>query len=102
MVSANTLNISASVNFNTYPNPFTDELTVSFNLKEPAQIEMAVYNLQGKLVKKLKNEFYQTGSHEVRWRASENNLSQGNYILSLTRNTKTEYFKESQKIQLVK
>lgn len=102
VVSATTMNNVASVNFNTYPNPFTDELTISFSLNQPAQIEIAIYNLQGTMVKKLKNEFYQTGSHEVRWRAAESELSQGIYILSLSGNSKTVSFKESQKIQLVK
>jgi hypothetical protein len=102
VVSAKTLNIASSINFNTYPNPFTNELTVSFSLNEPAQIEMAVYDLQGKLVKKLKNEFYQTGNHEVRWHFDENQLSPGTYILSLSGNSKTINFNKSQKIQLVK
>lgn len=53
-----------------YPNPFTEETKIEFNLKESGHIIVDVYDLSGRLVKQLKNEDLSAGDHSVTWDAT--------------------------------
>lgn len=102
LVSAPVINLNPDLTFNNYPNPFRDRLTVSFKLKNPSEVNLAVFNLEGRMVKSLKNKFLQAGTHEVLWPVTENELSPGTYIIRLNGKNGSQNFSESQKIQLVK
>jgi hypothetical protein len=64
-----------------FPNPFNPETTLSFELPEPGEIHLAVYNLRGERVAELVNGYRDGGMHQVTWNAS--NLSSGIYIFRL-------------------
>ena len=49
------------------PNPFLHETTFEINIKEKSNIEISVYNLQGKLVKNLTNKTMKGGKHKIKW-----------------------------------
>lgn len=54
----------------TYPNPFSDAAAISFTLSPGAghwDVELAVYDVQGRLVRTLLNEFLSPGNYTVRW-----------------------------------
>jgi hypothetical protein len=102
VVSAPQIPLNSDLSLNTYPNPFRDRLTVSFKLNNPAEINLAVYNLEGRMVKTLKNEFMQTGNHEVLWSLAGNELTPGTYFIRLTGKNGSQNFNESQKIQFIK
>lgn len=60
--------------FQSYPNPFNNSTVIKFNLNESTQVNLAVYNLEGKKVKSLvSNKFYAPGTYEVRWDAKNEN-----------------------------
>jgi len=102
VVSAPVINLKSDMAFNTFPNPFRDRLTVTFQLKNPSEINLAVYNMEGRMVKMLKNESLQAGKHDLLWSAAGNELTSGTYFIRLTGKNSTESFNESQKIQFVK
>jgi hypothetical protein len=65
-----------------YPNPFNPSTTIRFDLVEPQNVTMKVYNSLGQEVMNLVNEYYNAGSHEVTLNASS--LSSGAYFYRMT------------------
>ena len=54
---------------NCYPNPFNPQTTVEFSLAGSSQVELAVYDLKGRLVAHLiKGEAMTQGVYEATWR----------------------------------
>jgi len=47
-----------------YPNPFSSNTVISFDLEHPAHVRLDVYNLLGQRVTELLNAFLQTGTHK--------------------------------------
>ncbi len=54
-----------------YPNPFNPETTIRYELPEPTEVVMIVYNLRGQLVRKLVNQKMEPGFHEIVWDARD-------------------------------
>lgn len=66
---------------NAYPNPFNSETMISFNLSAPGQVRLDVYNLNGRLVETLVNDYRDAGRYNVAWNAS--GYSSGIYFYKL-------------------
>jgi flagellar hook assembly protein FlgD len=49
------------------PNPLNPSTTISFVLSRPGSVRLDVYDVSGRLVKALANEFMGTGPHSVGW-----------------------------------
>ena len=56
--------------FQNYPNPFNPETVIQFNVKEPCQIILVVYNVLGQKISKLVNQQYKPGSYHVKFDAT--------------------------------
>jgi flagellar hook assembly protein FlgD len=70
------------------PNPFNPETTISFELTSGhnENIELAIYNLKGQIVKQLVNENLSAGSHSYRWNGRDDNhkpVASGVYFYKL-------------------
>lgn len=65
-----------------YPNPFNPSTTISYNLVKSGFVSMKIYNVLGKEVKTLVNEFQQPGLKEVSFNAS--GLSSGVYFYRIS------------------
>jgi uncharacterized protein YjdB len=74
--TSTTLN-AGSATVSASPNPFTDELTIDYNLPENTHVNLAIYDLNGKLIRSLVNENQAEGSHRIVWDAMNSN---GNYL----------------------
>jgi len=72
---------------NTYPNPFNPILNIEFLTSKPGNVQINIYDINGKLVKNLLNEYYTTGQHITNWNAEE--LSSGTYFVELKLNNET-------------
>lgn len=68
----------------TYPNPFKDNLTLSFELKKAQSMEIQVYNIKGQLIKRLSGIEGYAGFNKVLWDGNDNNdikAAQGVYLI---------------------
>lgn len=102
VVSEPVIHLKPDLSFTAYPNPFRDMLALSFQLDKPAEINLAVYNIEGKMVKSLKNELLQAGNHQVHWSSASGDLPPGTYFLRLSGKQGSQSFYESKKIQKIK
>ncbi|MFH1842314.1 MAG: M14 family zinc carboxypeptidase [bacterium] len=55
------------VNLAAYPNPFNPQTTLVFSLRHPGPVQLGIFDLQGRLVRRLVHEQYTAGDHEVVW-----------------------------------
>jgi len=58
--------------YQNYPNPFNSETTIRFDLPKADYVELTVYNILGRKVKDLVNEFQLAGHHVFKWNATDN------------------------------
>ena len=74
-----------------YPNPFNPSTTISFNIYEPAKVELDIFNIKGQKIKTLVNENLVKGIHEVLWNGRNDNnksVASGVYFYKLSVNGK--------------
>ena len=69
------------------PNPARDHTIINYTLPENLDVELAVYDLQGRLVQTLVNEKQPAGQHHVRWNTRD--LTSGMYFYRLKAGHKT-------------
>ncbi len=65
-----------------YPNPFNPSTTIGFSVKEQGQVSMKLYDLEGRVVKKLFAGHTQSGSIQ-RVHIEASNLPSGTYIVRI-------------------
>lgn len=69
--------------FGATPNPFNPTTKLRFDIAESGRVELSVYSLRGELVKRLVDEVFNSGSHEVVWDGRDGfgrNVSSGVYF----------------------
>jgi len=79
-----------------YPNPFNPVTNIDFSIPSDSHILISVYDMQGREIETLVNDFYQTGYYTINWDAKDN--ASGIYILNMT----TNKFSTNQKLMLIK
>jgi hypothetical protein len=79
-----------------YPNPFNPSTTISYALPKAGLVTLKIYDLLGREVSSLVNEFKQAGNYAVDFNAS--NLSSGIYFYSI----KSGDFTAVKKMTLIK
>lgn len=66
-----------------YPNPFNSHTTITYHLATAGEISVAIYNVQGHLVKELTDGYHVAGKYTVRWdgtNGAENPVGSGIYL----------------------
>ena len=71
-----------------YPNPFNPNTTIDYHLNEPGNIVINVYDINGKLVDELVNEYKSAGQYSINWTPSS--ISSGIYYINLIQGLKTD------------
>ena len=79
-----------------FPNPFNPITTLNFAIPVEAEVNLSIYNLQGKEVSTLINGKMEAGYHTVIWNAEQH--SSGVYFVKMM----TSEFTKTQKLMLVK
>jgi uncharacterized protein (TIGR02145 family) len=69
-----------------YPNPFNPLTQIQFELPQPSQISLTVYDLLGRVSKELVNTNYAAGRHQIKFDGS--NLASGIYLYQLKTDSK--------------
>ena len=81
-----------NISIDAYPNPFIQgnaksNVTVKYNLSQPQNISLCVYNIKGQLVKNLYAGYKSAGSYKANWNGMDNNgnnISAGVYFYKLS------------------
>ena len=82
------------------PNPFSSNTWINYTLPEAANVFLAIYNVNGELVRTLQNEKQTSGKYSVMWNGlneSQNKVSPGIYFYQL----QTEGFVETMKMLIM-
>jgi uncharacterized repeat protein (TIGR02543 family) len=69
-----------------YPNPFSTETTIPFELKEASHIKISVFNLLSQEICTIINTKFAPGKHEVSWDGKDKNgyrVSDGIYFCQI-------------------
>ena len=65
-----------------FPNPFNPETTITFGLPEAGNVRVTVFDILGREVMIIADEYYPAGYHSLRWNAS--NQSTGIYFIKFS------------------
>ncbi|MGC9513078.1 MAG: T9SS type A sorting domain-containing protein [Fidelibacterota bacterium] len=65
-----------------YPNPFNPATTINFNLTAGANVNLSIYDVNGKLVETLVDGYREAGDYTSTWNGS--NVASGTYLYRLT------------------
>tara|TARA_Y200000002_G_scaffold311131_1_gene268091 strand:+ start:11098 stop:11505 length:408 start_codon:yes stop_codon:yes gene_type:complete len=68
---------------NNYPYPFNPTTTIPFSLEKASKVRLTVYDMLGRSVQIIIDEYRSAGTHEVRFSAGLDRLSSGLYMYSL-------------------
>ena len=77
-----TENTTESINANGYPNPFKSATTIQYHVATQSHINVAVYDMNGQLVRTLENSRKDAGRYEIDWDADD--AQPGFYMVVLT------------------
>lgn len=83
-----------------YPNPFNSLTKISFALPNKDHVVLKIFDISGRLVKTLANNFYPAGTHEIVWNGKDEsgvNVASGIYLYEI----KTERNTASKKLVLL-
>ena len=72
--------------YQNFPNPFNSSTTIRYQIPIASEVKLDIYNILGKKVESLVNEYQPAGYHYIIWNISQNNdqLASGVYFLRLT------------------
>ena len=69
-----------------YPNPFNPTTTISYSLENDSNVLVNIYDISGKLITTLQNEYKTQGTHSITWNGTDNagsKVGAGVYIYQL-------------------
>ena len=78
------------------PNPFNPTTKITYEIKEPGNVEINVYNISGQKIAELTNEFHGSGKYNINFNGSD--YSSGIYIVKM----KTKNYHFTRKVVLIK
>jgi hypothetical protein len=81
-----------------FPNPFNPATTIRYELKEPSEVHMDIFDVQGKLVTELVRAHQLEGMHSAFWEPAQ--ASSGTYFARLTIQGTISNFKEVKTLKL--
>ena len=79
-----------------YPNPFNPSTTIDFGVPVDGEINLSIYDVNGRLVEVIESGFISAGYHQRAWSASS--YPSGVYIIRMS----ATGFNSTQKIVLIK
>ena len=80
-----------------YPNPFNPVTSFEYTIPEDGMVQVAIYDISGRMVSELVNEYQSAGTYPVVWDAQK--LSSGVYMVNMTAG---DYSTIQKKVMLIK
>jgi len=96
----NNLPLEKKILMKVFPNPIVNEINLTFTLKNKAQVDIELFNNDGKKIKSLLSQNFPSGNHLIV--EAVKNLPSGIYYLYLKKQTVGVNTKEVQVIKIVK
>jgi len=87
--------------FNNYPNPFNPSTIISYNLPKDSHVNISIFDVLGRKVKTLTNQYMKAGKNKVQWNGENDHgklLAAGVYIYKII----SGGYNQSKKMILVK
>jgi PKD repeat protein len=89
-----------------YPNPFNPSTQIEYNLAHEGKVKLTVFDVLGREIVELVNEFKPAGAHTIQWNGQDSArklVPSGIYIYQIEINTtKGKVFQDNHKMLLVK
>ena len=79
-----------------YPNPFNPLTSIQFDIPLESDVNLSVYDIEGRLIKNLISKSYEAGEHTVEWNAE--GFSSGMYLIKM----ETPRYHKMMKVVLLK
>ena len=79
-----------------YPNPFNPKTTIEFSIPDLENVEITIYDIQGKKIEVITSEVYSPGNYSLEWNGEK--YSSGVYFVKMV----SENFIDTQKLMLMK
>lgn len=76
----------ASLTASNFPNPFNPETVIAYQIFEPGDVSLVIYNVLGQEVRSLVSVYQMAGPYQVRWDGRNNNgqaVASGRYVYHL-------------------
>ncbi|MFC2121910.1 SUMF1/EgtB/PvdO family nonheme iron enzyme, partial [Bacteroidota bacterium] len=70
---------NGEIQFKSYPNPFSNSTTIEYQVTDYSMVSLKIYDLQGKVVKTLINNYETPGRKTIVWNGTDNS---GNQLVS--------------------
>ena len=74
--------------YQNFPNPFNPVTIINFTLPKSDRVYLKIFDMSGRLVKTLVNDYVQSGMHKIEWDSSSQ--SSGIYLCRLSSRGQTE------------
>ncbi len=84
-----------------YPNPFNPSTTIRYDVQHAGTVDIAIYDVAGRLIKQIVANNMTAGSHQVQWHGTDQAdrpVSAGVYFVQL----KTGIARDTQSVSLIK
>ncbi|RLD62283.1 MAG: hypothetical protein DRJ01_06380 [Bacteroidetes bacterium] len=78
---------SEKLNIDVYPNPIVDVANISYNVSDNSVVRINLYNIQGKLIRKIELSNQTIGKHNYQFNIE--GIQQGTYILNVVAGSKS-------------
>ena len=75
---------------NNYPNPFNTQTSISYSIPKTVDVELIIFDINGRIVKTLVNETQSAGTYTVNWSISNSNEPSGMYFYKLNAGSVTK------------
>jgi Secretion system C-terminal sorting domain/Kelch motif len=85
--------VSSFENVQNYPNPFNPETTISFRVNTASHLTINIFNMLGKKVKTISNQFLKPANYKYKWDGKDEFgkiVSSGIYFLKITSDTQSK------------
>ncbi len=93
----NEIHLDKGVIYKTHPNPFTEELTISYGVFKDARASLLVFNMKGEQLANLEEQVLSAKKYESTWRPKAS-LANGHYFVCLKINDLQVHYTKVQKI----
>ncbi len=91
--------------FPAHPNPFNSDTAISFSLPKGSKVELTIYDINGKKIRKLVNTGLNEGRYNYLWNGQDDSgkpVSSGTYICKIQTESYGDSYSDSIKVVLLK